>query len=147
MNNIINVFLSFIWNCVIKASFHKKNIFIYIFLDRFNMSISKIVFLNKKKYYFNIFTNKNILKNNNYNIFKYPFHFIHLIVIENLKYQMPWLQKPKKSKIQFFLKLITRTKPSKRECTWNIVLPIETTFAVDFIVTEIADLISSKVIR
>jgi hypothetical protein len=51
------------------------------------------------------------------------------------------LQKPKKSKIQFFLKLITRTKPSKRECTWNIVLPIETTFAVDFIVTEIADLI------
>jgi hypothetical protein len=35
-----------------------------MFSNDFNIPISKIIFKNKKKYYFNIFLNKNTLKNN-----------------------------------------------------------------------------------
>jgi hypothetical protein len=35
-----------------------------VFLDYFDALILKIILKNKKKYYFNIFLNKNILKNN-----------------------------------------------------------------------------------
>jgi hypothetical protein len=43
----------------LKWRFVKKIYFFYIFLNYFNVLILKI-----KKYYFNIFLNKNILKNN-----------------------------------------------------------------------------------
>jgi hypothetical protein len=43
---------------VVQTAFLKKLNF-FIFLDRFNMLILKIIFLNEKKYYFDVFLNKN----------------------------------------------------------------------------------------
>jgi hypothetical protein len=52
-----------VWNCIIN-SILKKYFFlfkIFIILDHFNMLVLKIIFKNKK-YYFDVFSNKNILK-------------------------------------------------------------------------------------
>jgi hypothetical protein len=49
-----------------------KIIYLFMFLNCFNMLISKIIFKNKKNY-FNVFIKKNTLNNNYYSFFKYIF--------------------------------------------------------------------------
>jgi len=66
-NNVLSIFKKQLFFCI-------KLIFFLVFLDYFDVLISKIILKNKKIYYFDTFPNEKHLKNNRNHTLKHSLH-------------------------------------------------------------------------